>query len=708
MMNNTLLKRENSKIDSGSESESMSDGTIISDDYYNENLYPNKCKNLKEISKFEDYDFYYNYSQIEKYHTKNIDINETHYNFTITNFENSNKSSDENSYDGDLTRQNSTETLINLSQRKQEYKNDKKDALDDFKIYEKESEIINKMLEEINYSDDNEYEDDEMGNPVNKVFYFHNDTKSKLCLSPLQSKIKVNVNTSQEEEENEKKEEKNNENDLSQSDTLIYPKKKNQSKNLENKDHQEVEFNSNKRKGHLYSKSDQEFYIFNSDSSKDSVEQNLQISSLKDKEKKSKNNEIKEPLPIPPRGVSIIHMKNKMKNSMERERVGKIQKEKPNNPLPDKKDFFKFLPINKDGIFNTAEFDTLLKRRYREKQIKILYRTDYYMQSLDDHDYDSYDKALFDEQLFINVERNETDCSKAIEPSKELSNSQKSSTSTNLFDFILKKKKNPNIISPLYQQLVNRIRKNRKERELMEQKMQKQQEEKNNILLSCEVKRQSHDNFTPIQTKSNSSLKDNSSTHLNNMNVPKRTNSIHRSFTRYQNSTRMDAKRNSNVSTTKNDKKSIPSLSSSFINSNYLKKSISCPYLDQQSDTILKSNSISNKSHSSIKSTYAQPTDYYKQYNADDANSNIHRKPSFKKNSYPYQTPLFDNYYQDSQKSYINTSLTDKNSSIDSTFNTATDHTFNNCLNKDFTSFYNYDKTYNLPYTSGFDVLAYY
>jgi len=723
---------DNSKVDVSSESGSISDGTLIIDDY-NEHFTSKWNTKSKVMSKISDYDFY-NDNYIDRLSPKTNTTNDISLNAKMTNTE----YYEESSYDSDLTHKNSTGTLISLSSlqfsRKQNNTIDKKDTIDESCRFEKETLVINKMLEEINNSYEDDDDDDEVDSDINKILYIPSDTQRKLCLSPLQSKIKVNIGASQEEEE------KNNVHELIL-DSMSYSAKKRYSKTTKKGiNHKKCKSegsylafkmkNKNNINNDNLSKLQRHHHNTTNKNQKENEEEFRESSTFENHQHSNasenelgilRSHSLKDCPPIPPRGISIIHMKNRMRKNVKSEILAKKNKESS-----EKNNFFRTLPLNKSS-YNT-DFNTLLKRRYRENKIKILYRTKYYMQTLDDTDYESYDKALFDDQLFINVENNETDCSKEI--SEKESSNETENFLTNPLDLLSKRKRNPNIISPLYQQLVDRIQKNKKEREKMEKELKRQEKEKNmlsspdfsfknskeheknsksqnklhryaiadfnNILSSLKNKtfQSSKNNISEgikseLDTNSNNNEYDvNQSTSSNSRNLKK-------------------CKSCSNISSLSNSNSVLSSTSAS---SNKKYHSNQSTYMNHKSDSVSLKSSVSN---------YAQPTDYYKQYNADNGDSDIHRKPSYHRHFYPYQTPTYDDYCHSSSKSSlllgcVNSSNTSLNSncpsevhSFDSTI-TATDLTYKGCLGKDFTSYYNYNKTYNLPYTSGIDVLNYY
>ncbi|OUM65581.1 hypothetical protein PIROE2DRAFT_20306 [Piromyces sp. E2] len=566
MIHNINVKMENTKVDINSESGSMSDGTLIIDEY-NEYSTSKLYKNSKVTSsKIDDYDFYHN-NFVERFYsdTSNTsNTSNTSQNTMVTYTENY----EEMSYDSDLTHKNSTGTLISLGSglfnKNQGNIRNKKDTSEEINIYEKESVMINKMLEEININnndDDNDDDDnndndddDEVDSDINKILYIPGDTRRKLCLSPLQSKIKVNSDSLPEEENNN-----SNENNVHEfiTDSMSYTEKKGHSriskrknthkkcksdgsylalklkKNIPKKE-EEIERQKQKQKSHEFNHRSNSY---GEEKHKYQKESNRQYSSIRKsqhsdmslththrkreseasylssfktnhrnsvggREEEEEEEEFtvdrnsqtmitgnyqeENQPPIPPRGVSIFYMKNRMRKYVKSENLGKSTQDN-HGPLSERNDLFKTLPAMKPDAYHT-DFSTLLKRKYREDQIKILYRNDYYMQTLDDTDYESYDKALFDEQLFINVENNETECLEEVSVSKEnISEEQEGLLLlNNPLDLLSKRKRNPNIISPLYQQLIDKIHKNRIERERIE-KEKKEKEKNTKLLLSPDL-----------------------------------------------------------------------------------------------------------------------------------------------------------------------------------------------------------------------------
>lgn len=392
---------------------------------------------------------------------------------------------------------------------------------------------------------------------------------------------------------------------------------------------------------------------------------------------------------VPPRGISKIHMKNRLKRNVKSEdNLCKINIPKPvKNNDNNTNSFSTFLLKNENlksldlpkNIKSEEEFNVYLKRKYRESKIKILYRNDYYMQELDDKDYDDYDKALFDEQLFINVENNETECSDT------LINEPSSPSLSNIFDLTSpsfpKDDTTASLIAQGYQHIVEKNEKNLKETSLVGEQDKKHRSKYHHYGATND----SYDlDSAPARSVSLSSIQTISKSKLNI--YPK------------------------NRSLSTSNLKS--STHSSTNNVSYITGSSLKPRSSLKSKK--KRNHQSSISSSSTESICAKLSDYYKEYNSNDRWAYQNHENHY----YPYQAPTHNDYQKsvypvEEEKEKENENDDDDNKSISSNSSISS---YLSSLSSDSSSAtriptdnssYNYNHNI-FPYTTGMDIHAYY
>jgi len=633
-------KMEYSKIDMGNESGSISDKTLIMDDL--DTVFSGKKRRNAILFDSQMGDIYTSLNSIS------------------------------NSYSQKKLDQNNTKLETGMDKSKH-------------KGIENISSVIDNELNELDYLLSNkatevtegEEEEDTEDYNNNGILYMPKKIKSGLCLSPLKSKIKINV-------EHLKK----RRSDGSKIDQKLRKQKVNEipkEKSSRTKD-------ETKR----FSKKVEDANVLNQYNNVELTNtHHHQIKhSASIKSNKSNRSDKSFTPQVPPRGISKIHMKNRLKRNVKSEdNLCKINIQKPVkandnntnsfNSFLSKNEKLKSLSLPKN-IKNEEDLNIYLKRKYRESKIKILYRNDYYMQELDDKDYEDYDKALFDEQLFINVENNETDCSDTIvnEPS--------SSSLSNMFDLISssspKDDTTANLIAKGYHHIVEKNEKNLKETSLIGEHDKKHRNKYHHYGATNDS--YDLDDTAPTRSVSLSSIQTISKSKLN---IYPKNRSLSTS----------NLKSSTNTSTN----------NVSYITGSSLKHRSSLKSKKKRNHQ----SSISNKS-SSTESICAKLSDYYKEYNSNDRWAYQNHEGHY----YPYQAPTHNDYQKP-----VYTVEEEKENEIDNDNNSVSSSSsissYLSSLSSDSSSItripsdkntYNYNhnptSTYIFPYTTGMDIHAYY